>query len=313
MTCLSNGWGSPRTHVPGMWPYDARVSGDGLGTPRLRAISVALAAAAITGNDDVARFRANHLGGNLLQAENVDTWIKAQSELKQEPALWLCNIPKGLLVAMPDGSYIIPAHLMRDAKMNGEKVRMVRQDPDLEVAVDLDLPRADTRDLHYATPKFEDTSVAICEYGGVFDELRTLACRLVSFQQAGFGAPLWKEAQAATFILTGYAPLVPEQYFQQYFRLPSRPGRRQTAKGLELAAFATLRLAERVPPAQQFSEWNSRFPIWAYKDLPRFAYDGREAQRRLLDVVGAANRRENEPDSAIRRSDRYMQDTEEEE
>jgi hypothetical protein len=209
---------------------------------------------------------------------------------------------------MPDDSYIIPAQIMRAAKENGETVRKLRQDPDLKLIVDSEVPRADTRDLHYATPEFEDASVAIREYGGVFDELRTVARHLVRFEQAGFGAPLWKEAQAATFVLTGYAPLVPEQYF----RLPSRPGRRQTAKGLELAAFAALRLAERVPPAQQFSEWNSRFPMWAYKDLPRFSYDGREAQRRLLDVVGAANRRENEPDSANRRSDIDIQEEGEE-
>jgi hypothetical protein len=246
--------------VPGMWAYRAAISGDGPGTPRMRAISVVLAAqAGMLG--EVSKFREEYLEGKLLPADQVLQWVTKQPENALPPVWYLSDVPLDRLTAVADGSYIIPRDVVAEVSKN-------------------------TRLLFFATPKYEAAHEAIHKTGGVLDTLRNVARELVEFYTPVAPADehvpsLWKPEHAVTFILTGYVPLVTEQ---QYYGLPSRPGRRQTAKTLELAAFVAVRDAEGVTPEEQFSEWNSLFPAWAYKDLPHFAYDGRESLRRLEDV-----------------------------
>ncbi len=256
-----------KTPIPGMWPSSTDIFGDGPSTPLIRAISVMLAAKAST--PEVMRFREEHLPqGKLLRATEVDTWIKGQPEMKHQPVKWLCNIPFGRLETIENGDYVIPKNLIERAKQIGEVGRL---DPYYDVD-----PRMDTRLFTYATPECERAREFICEYGGVLDKLHRIVYHLLWFQGS-----LWQEAQAATFILTGYIPLVPKEAFP----LPSRPGRRQTEKHLQLAVFTAQKDADSAPLNTRLVDWNRRFPHWAYKQATTFGGDSRQAQRRLMSLI----------------------------
>lgn len=257
-----------RLGIAGMWPYGADILGNGPGTPRIRAISVVWAAQAAQ-QWEVIRYRTDVLGGSLLPADEIDTWLKTRPESKNPYAYWLHNIPVERLKRVDDGSYIIPAEIMAEAAGN-------RGD-------DNELPSARTRILLYATPDHEWLSETIRSTGGILDTLRTIARDLVDLNTQVAPADiavqkLWKEEHAATFVLTGYVPLVPEEAFP----LPVRSGRRQTDKHLQLAAFTAQREAEGVSLAQRLTKWNERFPQWRYKQVTNFGWDSRQALRRLL-------------------------------
>jgi hypothetical protein len=256
--------GATRTQVPGMWPPDADVTAEGPADPRTRAISI-FWAAWLSDRGPVRKFRTEQLGGGPLKPQDVDSWIKSQPESKQRrTARWLCNIPMDHLLRIQDGSYIIPADVMEKI---GEHV------PD-----DDEAPRREGRWLLYATPEREEARVPIPVAGGILDTLRSLGRYLVKQEMHG----LWKEAQAVTYVLTGYAPLVSERAFP----LPSRSGRRQTEKHLQLAAFTAQEVMDGLPLAGRLAEWNRRFPHWAYKNTTNFGWDSRQAVRRLLLTAG---------------------------
>lgn len=255
--------------VPGMWPYDAPIIGDGASTPRIRAISAVLAAQ-MADFPGVRAFRAAYLGGELLSADQVDTWIKTRPESSHDhrPAEWLCDLAIEDLIAVADGSYIIPAPLI-------ERARTTTRHND-------DAPYITRRWLVYATPKYDHAREPIHAAHGILDTLRTLARTLVEYFAVDLGVDeygndrkirLWQEAQATTFILTGYAPLVPEDAFP----LPARSGRRQTDKHAQLAAFVAHHDVLGTAPAERLAQWNERFPQWAYKNTTNFGWDSRQA------------------------------------
>src|SRR5690348_6148243 len=104
----------PQAHVqvPGMWPYDADITGKGESDPRIRAISVVLAAEAVKNDDEVRRFREKHLGGSLLTPDKIRAWIESLPESSQDPAWYLFDLPIASLVSVANGSYIIPEDVM---------------------------------------------------------------------------------------------------------------------------------------------------------------------------------------------------------
>ncbi|HEY7094954.1 MAG TPA: hypothetical protein VH393_17355 [Ktedonobacterales bacterium] len=242
--------------IPGMWPYGRDILGDGEGSPRVRAISVALAAQ-IWNWADVSAFRAKHLDGGLLAADQVYKWIKTRPECERPPVWYLNNIPIDRLVAVADGSYLIPAALIAEARRNSAG----------------GAPSANTRLLFFSTPQYKHASEPIHESGGVLDTLRQLAQDMAQDYDG-----LWEEWQAVTSILTGYAPLVPADAFP----LPVRSGRRQTDKHLQLAAFTADQDALQTAPVNRLAAWNERFPQWTYKNTTNFGWDSRQALRRLL-------------------------------
>lgn len=257
--------------IPGMWPYDAPIIGDGPSTPRIRAISVVLAAQAAE-FPEVQEFRDAYLGGKLLSADHVETWIKSRPESSHDhsPAEWLCNIAIDDLIAVADGSYIVPTSLI-------EQARHARPNDNV--------PSITTRRLFYATPKYEHANEPIRAAHGILDTLRTVARTLVDYFTVDLGVDdwgnkrkirLWREAQAASFILTGYTPLLPEDAFP----LPARSGRRQTEKHLQLAAFMAHQDVLGTSPAERLALWNERFPQWAYKNTTNFGWDSRQAVAR---------------------------------
>lgn len=247
--------------VPGMWPYDADILSDEPSTTRLRAISVVWAAQAAR-FPDVREFRHKYLGDTLLAADQVESWVTTLPESSRPPARWLCNIPIERLIAVADGSYIVPKDIMEEAWQNSR---------DESVA-----PTTRMRYLIYAIPTNDKASEPIRAAGGVLDTLRGIALRLVKFHGGDDGG-LWHEAQATTFVLTGYVPLVPFGAFP----LPARSGRRQTEKHLQLAAFKAQQDALKTPPAEQLAIWNARFPQWSYKNTTNYGWDSRQALARL--------------------------------
>lgn len=273
---------SDPVEIPGMWPYDADIIGKGAGYPRLRAISVVLAAEA-SKREDVRQFRERYLGGKLLAANEMRGWFESLPEGTRPPARWFTNIPEERLIAVADGSCIIPAELMAQI---------------INTANPSEAPGYFTRALYFASPEaftatydFWYQCAPIRQAGGVLDTLRQLADRLASDAGPRLATEKdtrWTPAPAATFVLTGYAPLVADAAYP----LPARSGRRQTDKHLQLAAFTAMREAERRTLAARMAEWNSRFPQWPYKNTTNFGWDSRQAIRRLKtfeDEAGSDN------------------------
>ncbi|HEY7414331.1 MAG TPA: hypothetical protein VH593_03995, partial [Ktedonobacteraceae bacterium] len=149
--------------IPGMWPYGLEILGEGPGTPRLRAISLVLAALEDISNE-VLKFRAKYLRNlrnRLLSADQIDPWIERHLGMHHIPEQWFYGIPRSRLVAQKDGTYVIPKGVIVEAERHGP--------------TDGDFPRIETRSLFYATPECERASEPIPLAGGILDELRTTA------------------------------------------------------------------------------------------------------------------------------------------
>ena len=141
-------------------------------------------------------------------------------------------------------------------------------------------PYWNSRQLYFATPEYADANVSVPVAHGVLDTLWSLSLDLAGdLMQSD-----WEPSQATTFVLTGYAPLVP----QSAYPLPARSGRRQTEKHLQLAAFTAQKEAEGLPLADRLAEWNQRYPRWAYRNTTNFGWDSRQAERRLIPQIGPA-------------------------
>jgi hypothetical protein len=225
----------------------------------------------------VTEFRAAYLAGTLLAAEDVARWVEERSAHEGPPSWWLNDVPVERLQPVGregEGGYLIP--------------------PDVMASV----PRT-THYLWYATPEQDCTDVAV-RLGGVLDMLRHLAEELLELNPdwepppPPFPTPeeietshLQGLARAATFVLTGYAPLIDERSFP----LPEGTGRRQTTKHLQLAAFtATRERVEGVPLAARLAEWNARYPQWRYANTSSFGRDSRDGERRLKERVGPVSK-----------------------
>jgi hypothetical protein len=105
--------------IPGMWPRDLEILSEGPSTPRLRAISLVLAAFEDIATE-VLKFRAKFLrNSKLLSADQVDPWIKRHLEIQHMPEQWFYGIPLSRLVAKRDGTYLIPKDVIDEAERHG--------------------------------------------------------------------------------------------------------------------------------------------------------------------------------------------------
>lgn len=262
-------------------------------TSRTEALSVLIAQDAAQ-EPDVQAFRHDVLQDRLLELEDVEAWIKEQSEKQGPPSFWLSSP-----LAIPEGTRI-----HRDGAV-------LTFDPPLVIAR-LDRRQSQSTSplkremLEYGVPGKDWTLVVLVRSGGVLDSLRCLSEDCAR----SYG---WQLAQATLFILTGKVPLVhaiwtetslrsplsatsritlkvdpmvtPQEVADEYRRLRREmiPGRARplSEKHAQLALFTAQR-PDGEPWAARMGSWNDRNPQWHYGQVSNFTRDARRAQQQLL-------------------------------
>ena len=245
---------------------------------RLLALSRILAAEA-EGLPEVVKFRQEVLGGRLLAPEEVKPWVESQAE-RERPAKGAVPRPVSVLE-------VYPAH-----KKDSEQWLT----PEDQI-------------VHQKNPPFPGENgwihrVVIHSSTGVLARLKDLAVRLCRRY------PIWQEAQAVGFILTGMVPLVPKarvtvtfgvglritlnldpwlpvnevakiysHYRQEFF--PGQGGHPIGEKNLSLAVFVVENERPGATWGALMAEWNQTHPEWAYSDRHLFARDARASIERI--------------------------------
>jgi hypothetical protein len=262
---------------------------------RERAISQVLAAVTDRQDETVAQFRRDHLNGDTIAPGEVRDWVRRTAASDGAASSFIANVPwEAFQYNKQDGSYTLPKDWANALRFN--KPIVPRRDGGVDIStlgrIESD-PCLISQDLQYVAPASDDNlrQEPIGEpvrAGGVLYELRRLAFYLLGAHEYWADDPrqpyeyrrLWGEARAATFVLTGYAPLVAEELFP----LPSYRGmHRQSAKHLQLAVFTERRAGE--PLATRMDEWNRRFPAWGYLRTTNFGWDSSQAVKRLMQHV----------------------------
>lgn len=263
-------------------------------TRRERAVARVIAADAER-DFPVRLFRLVRLGRRLLRPEEIDSWVKANSAA---PTRWV-EVP----VPRP-----------------GERLQ-IEEPP----------PGQGHRHLAYEAPAGEPhiaegsdgwaMRFAATTAGGALEELREIADGL-------HGSYGWNRSAAATWVLSGVVPPVPEVAYMtetrepaaasrlvlvvdptvrpdelaQHYRvirrrLMDQPHRDMSDKHAALGEFAATR-----PPDERWQRsmerWNARDPQWTYSQVSNFTRDAIKALRRLRDpghnlrtgVAGAVER-----------------------
>lgn len=255
---------------------------------RTVAISQILAAQCDLQDERVAHFRKERLEGKLLVPDAIKQWIEQMQDQDGTPSLFIQGLPWEALEQQKDGSYVLQqpwvAELMKEVLSipvsPGIGVNDAWSDPE-------ERPHLQLKFLWYTEPDIGEDKVPAkaVRAGGILDGLRQLSVSLLR------NYPMWGSdaqeepatrrarglARAATYVLTGYAPLIDESSF------PLRSGKGvhpQSAKHLQLAVFTVHHTGEKL--ADRMAEWNRQFPDWAYTRTTNFGWDSRQALRRLM-------------------------------
>ncbi len=234
------------------------------------------------------------LGYKLLPLEEVEEWIKQQSQKDGPPTIWLNNIP------------------LPQAKTN-ELIKLIQGiTPDvpkllLEIPMDQVIGTMNLQAHVLKYPGLDEWARSISTVvGGVLEHLRRLSDRLAEKYK-------WSQAQATTFVLTGRIPLIssinatlkihsrslfsrivldvdpamsPREIAMHYSRnrkeIMATRHRNLSEKHMQLALFDSKRLKTETW-AIKMDEWNKTHPAeWKYEEVSNFAHDCLQSQRRLL-------------------------------
>jgi hypothetical protein len=236
----------------------------------------------------VMGFRERILGGRVLSAGRVETWLTEQATKDGKPTVWLQD------VAVPSG------YEVRDVPYGSE----VFTEPGLSIT-QKHPARASSRMVACALIG-RPPRAFMTRAGGVLEELRELSQRL----SRQFG---WAPMQATLFVLTDEVPTVPlahvsieasssrpactriildvdptatpnlvaERYRQRRKELFPRRVRSLSRRHLNLAAFVAEHPGEHVWP-ELFAEWNRKHPKWKYQRRNIFKRDSLRARMRVL-------------------------------
>jgi len=249
---------------------------------------------------EVVQFRAEVLGGALLQAEEIQSWITQQQEQERERRVFFLDA-----VPLPAG------HDIRDQAHGG-----IVPDPPLTVGEKHPAGRLRFDLLDYATPDNAWVQRVPVAHGGVLARLHHLSTMLAQRYH-------WQPAQATAFVLTGLPPVLPaidaswdiscfqtqdksvtalsrlvltidptlspkevHNYFQALRRrILGTKWRDLKENQLELARFA-LHCAPDESWQRRLASWNTAFPQWSYDDdLSHFKRDCQHALEKLLRPV----------------------------
>ena len=285
----------------------------GLENSALRSLALSILIAKEASEEPMVKsFREGVLGGQLLAAYEVQSWVRDQQEYVV--SAWL-TVP---IIHDPEG--VIKTEI-RTSSMENQSGESRWSASPTEGTMD-QLPRS--RFLEYGIPGETWSTMQPVAAGSVLDRLLTLAERLVApliplldgTTVSGSMAPYpWTIAQATLFVLTGLAPEVnavkyrvrespwltgatrilldidpsttPDEVAQEYrsvrSKILSKRPRSMTEKHLRLAAFA----AER-PESETWDEkmraWNQAYPE---PQNPHYNYgpeDRRNFHRDVLDA-----------------------------
>ena len=262
-------------------------------TKRSEVISIFVAEEA-SEDAGVRLFRTEVLGDKLLPLEEVEEWIKQQSQKDGPPTIWLNNIP------------------LPQAKTN-ELIKLIQGiTPDvpkllLEIPMDQVIGTMNLQAHVLKYPGLDEWARSISTVvGGVLEHLRRLSDRLAEKYK-------WSQAQATTFVLTGRIPLIssinatlkihsrslfsrivldvdpamsPREIAMHYSRnrkeIMATRHRNLSEKHMQLALFDSKRLKTETW-AIKMDEWNKTHPAeWKYEEVSNFAHDCLQSQRRLL-------------------------------
>lgn len=250
--------------------------------------------------EEVAAFRRDVLGGNLLRWEDVPAWIESAAEKDGRPTLWV-------RVPLPDsvqqrGEQGLGDWLAGALRAAADAYAGKRAPP---VSMELDF-------LSYSAPGFEYAKSIPIRRDGILGRLKRIAVMLTRRYP-------WKEAQATVFVLTGLPPalpkatvthamwelewpprypalrrvtldvdlrLSPKEVADIYARVRSEhfEGRDKPLgdKPLALAVFAHEH-KDTLTWEQMFELWNREHPEWAYsaREFLNFSRDARAAWQRV--------------------------------
>ena len=237
----------------------------------------------------VISFREIHLSKGLIKFEEVDEWIARQAKKDGPPSLYL-RIP------IPDG--------YEPTRRNGR----IFTEPPLAISDTSPATQIETELLSYASPDDQWIRRIPVRHGGALDRLRVVSDSLAR-------RFTWKDAQAATFVLTGMSPqlsslrggihmalsqpissrinmeidptLTPEEVAERYKKLRARlvgaRYRSMSEKHLRLAEFYGGHKPEGITWAALMNQWNrSQDRGWEYDRFETFARDCKQAWRRLM-------------------------------
>ncbi|MCX6022163.1 MAG: hypothetical protein NTZ05_10625 [Chloroflexi bacterium] len=249
----------------------------------------------------VRDFRTKHLGDGLLAPEDLEQWVRRQSEADGPPTNWIT-------VPIPTGHQVWEEELHRIP--GGPAIVRTVIDPPL--LVEYPHGSADVRLLAYsAPPEWDPRTVPVAGWG-VLAELK----RAGDLLHWRYG---WTQGQATVFLLTGLRPdlpavtesvrrrsptvlnritltvdpvLSPREVGAHYSRIRERVvgsrHREQTRKHLLLAYFPTTPLAKEAGTwaerMERWNEWSKSSPDMAYTVWRTFERDCIQARKRLLDA-----------------------------
>jgi len=243
----------------------------------------------------ISSFRRELLpNGRVLAPSELLGWIERTVRMEREeggPSLWLQDVPyvtealvtSGFLI----GDFELPSKeilkLKAPWKAEGEE-DLQQLEPEWRRKEE---PRLEHKYLSFVVWQTADIGRAAVRDRQLLDSVRRIATRLVDDVYPWGEDPraprslreLWGVSRAATFVLTGYVPLIrPEQ-------IPLHAGRGfrpQTPKHLQLAVFAAQQRDQSV--RARMDAWNQRYPEWAYGRDSAFTSDSSLAKRRLFNL-----------------------------
>lgn len=283
--------GRDSAYFGGMIAPDAPVSEAGTEIEmRLQAYSQVCASLVESELGYIAAFRKLLPGGKVLPPSGLIDWVLDAATAQGWPVSHvLVDVPWEAFRKQKDGSYVLPADWAKalddyvpiDPASPGTLV-LGSEGADVE-----DGPRLEHKLLWLLRPDTDREAMPIpVRIGGILDELRRFSLSLSRTALWVWGddrriasseRDIWDQARAATFVLTGYVPLLTETQLPA----PSGRGKRlQSAKHLQLAVFTAQRPSESL--RERMEVWNSQYPEWAYKQTTTFGWDSLQAMRRLL-------------------------------
>jgi hypothetical protein len=230
----------------------------------------------------IVRFRLNLPNSQVLAPEAMWNWISQCADderIEGGPTEWLHDVPWDALQPHRQG-YLLPMDV-------ADRIHVPTPLLPREWGGTSEEPRREYRylpSMRFGSAKGQIDRQPV-RSGGILDVARRLAVRMTELSPPWANDPwldqrhrlLWGQARAATFLLTGYVPLIrPEQ-------IPLPPGRgirSQSPKHLQLAVFTAQHPNQSI--RTRMEAWNARYPEWAYTRDTAFARDSSQAIVRLL-------------------------------
>jgi hypothetical protein len=231
--------------------------------------------------EDVRNFRAQILGGILIQFSDVQNWVASRSQ--SSPSLILrLPLPQGITITRSGTNFLLSEPIQRLEGFSTER---------------------DMLDYFGAGDGWVRSEAVSRD--SELDRLRKLSLSLA----ADYG---WQRAQATVFVLTGLVPTVaecrvtyetkeaiaplrritltidpalsPQRVMRIYAiersKVRGRRSRPLGGKNTTLVFFHSTRPTETY--AQSMKAWNAKYPEWRYKHASNFGRDVKRSRERLL-------------------------------